>query len=329
VSNSHRVGGGRRWPGWTVIGRLSSFGVSRKIAVSVTLGAALAAGAGISLAATSGGTASSSATINGCYNIKTKVVTVRTGGASQACPKGDRPLQWNITGPKGATGATGAQGPAGPPGPAGTVTPVTATANISVTNDPDTAAVAEPLEYPNGGIWALDNYAFTVTVIRHSAVDLSNCVSADTPADNTTCYYYTGSAAINGTFQALGGGTVSPLGGKPMNGTPDGTLNGTYDFEFYADSGALSAATVPATVNNAGERFAAGTSDPVWYATFFPKGTVLLGADGGGLTSIPQPDYSFTYLATSENCTAPQVQEKMVQAWNGNTGDITGNCASS
>jgi hypothetical protein len=201
--------------------------------------------------------------------------------------------------------------------------PTMASASISVTDDPDTAAVPEPLTYPNGGIWALDNFTFNINIIRRGAADLSKCANA--PAGNATCYYYTGSASINGTFKSLGGNTVSPLGGKTMSGVVQGTVNGAYDLEFYADSGSLSAINVPATVNNTGESFAAGSSDAAWYATFFPSGTKI--ASSAGASQVAQPDYSFTYVATSENCTSPKVQETMVQAFNGNTGDITGNCA--
>ena len=104
-----------------------------------------------------------------------------------------------------------------------------------------------------------------------------------------------------------------------MTGVVQGTINGTSDIEFYATSGTL-AYNGPATVDNTAEKYASGTSDTAWYAPFFPKGTTL--------TSVNQPDYSFTYLATSENCASPQKQEQMVQAFNGNTGDIIGNCAS-
>jgi hypothetical protein len=180
------------------------------------------------------------------------------------------------------------------------------------------------LTYANGGIWALDNFTFNINITRHGAADLSKCSNA--PAGNATCYYYTGSAAIDGTFTSLGGNTVSPQGGKPMTGVVQGTLNGAYNFEFYADSGSPSAQDVPATIDNTDETFAAGTSDSAWYATFFPAGTKITSSAGDNL--VAQPDYSFTYLATSENCTTPQKQETMLEAFNGNTGDITGNCTS-
>jgi len=296
------------------------------------------------VAAVGGGVAVASSTaqptnLYACISGKSRVVqnAYTTASSFKGCPKGTTPVTVasgapgktgprGPAGPQGKTGSQGIQGPpgpVGPTGPPGIYVPTTASASISVTDDPDTAAVPEPLTYPNGGIWALDSFAFTINIIRRGAADLSHCTNA--PAGNATCYYYTGSASINGTFKSLGGNTVSPLGGKTMNGVVQGTINGAYDLEFYADSGSLSAINVPATVNNTGESFAAGSSDAAWYATFFPSGTKI--ASSAGASQVAQPDYSFTYVATSENCTSPKVQETMVQAFNGNTGDITGNCA--
>lgn len=200
--------------------------------------------------------------------------------------------------------------------------PQTAAASFSVTNDPDTAAVAEPLTYPNGGIWADDNFTFTINAIRHSAVPVADCSNA--PAGTASCYFYTGSAAINGTWKSLGGNTVSPLGGKTMTGVPQGTINGTFNFEFYADSGTLTSPSV-APIDNTGETYAAGSGSAAWYAPFFPAGTKI--TSSAGANEVAQPNYSFTYVATSETCTAPATQEVMVQAFSGNTGDITGACA--
>jgi hypothetical protein len=308
-------------------------------------------GAAVLFAAVGGGVAVASSTapptnLYACISGKDRVVENAFTSASsfKGCPKGSIAVtvasgargpagpagRAGPAGPAGPQGATGPQGPAGPTGPQGpqgppgTFEPTTASGSISVTDDPDTAAVPEPLTYPNGGIWALDNFTFDINIIRRGAADLSKCTNA--PAGNATCYYYTGSASIDGTFTSLGGNTVSPLGGKPMTGVVQGTINGAFDFEFYADSGSLSAVNVPATVNNTGESFAAGSGDAAWYATFFPSGTKITSASGDN--QVAQPDYSFTYVATSENCAPPQTQETMVQAYNGNTGDITGNCAS-
>jgi hypothetical protein len=73
-------------------------------------------GAGVSLAATS---TAKPTTIQACENTKTHGLFKRSGAK---CPKGDKALSWNVTGPKGATGQagkTGATGNTGPQGPAG------------------------------------------------------------------------------------------------------------------------------------------------------------------------------------------------------------------
>ena len=58
-------------------------------------------------------------TIQPCKNTKTHGLYKRSGAK---CPKGDKALSWNVTGPKGGTGQagkTGATGNTGPQGPAG------------------------------------------------------------------------------------------------------------------------------------------------------------------------------------------------------------------
>jgi len=338
-------------PGRSVKPRSSSMLKSvRRMPLRIAVGGgavALAlAGGGIAMAATGALGASAAAvsipagTLHGCVTgsgrVLERVFESNTSGTT--CPSGSFLVYWGVTGPrgaagatgatgpKGATGATGATGPAGPAGPAGApganAAPVTASADISVSNDPDSASGTEPLTLANGGIWALDDFAFDVSITRHAAADLSECSNA--PAGNATCYYYTGTASMDGTFQTLAGAN-SPLGGKAIDGIVQGTLDGSFDFEFYADSGSLSSSGVPATVNNLNDSYASGSGDAAWYAPFFPAGTKIASSAGAG--AVSQPDYSFTYLATSENCTSPKVQETMVQAFNANTGDITGACA--
>jgi hypothetical protein len=271
----------------------------------------------------------------------------------RSCPAGQAAFYWSQAGQKGATGAAGpagqagSQGPAGPAGPAGSqgpagpqgptgpqgpagpagasYTPVQASASIAVTNDPDSGYNSEPEELSTGGIWALDNFTMNISITRHAEADLSNCSAA--PAGNATCYYYTGTVGINGTFQSLAGAISPGIKDTAINGIVQGAMTGAYDFEFYADSGDLSAAKVPTAVNNLNNRFAAGTSDAAWYATFFPDGTVLQSAAGNGV--VNQPDWAFNYLASSETCTSPDVQETMSVSYKvpeANAGDITGNC---
>jgi hypothetical protein len=290
------------------------------------LAAAAVMGAGVSLAATHTGASSTSTTVHACVNNKTHQLYQRHGAS---CPRGYTALSWNITGPRGATGPRGprgATGPAGPQGPAGTsFTPVTATASIEISNDPDSGYNPETLELTTGGIWALDNWDATITLVRHSAVELSNCSNA--PAGNAACYYYTGSVGINGTFQTVPGATSPGIKDVPITGIVQGTMTASYNLEFYADSGSLSSSGVPATIDNLNNESFAGTSSAQMYASFFPAGTDIVSSSGPGL--VNQPNWEFNYLATSENCTAPQVQETWSDSYNvpeADGGDITGVC---
>lgn len=311
----------------------------------------LAAGAAVAIVAAGAGTglavahpsASSPVTYTAC--VKDNTITYINEG-TRTCPSGDRTFTWNQAGPAGpagatgltgATGATGATGPAGatgpqgPAGPAGaSYEPVTATAAISVTNDPDSGYNSEPLELPTGGIWALDDFTMNITIDRHSAVDLSNCANA--PSGNASCYYYTGTVGINGTFQSLAGANSPGIKDVPINGIVQGTLNAAYDFEFYADSGSLSSADVPVSVNNLNGQYALGTGSANWYLPFFPAGTDIYGADGAGANEVNQPDWVFNYVATSETCGAGYQQETWSDSYNvkeADGGDITGNCVAS
>ena len=76
------------------------------------------------LAAAASGT--TSATITGCVNMRTGVLSILTG--NEGCPRHTVTLTWNRegapgpqgpSGPPGMPGPAGPQGPAGPPGPAG------------------------------------------------------------------------------------------------------------------------------------------------------------------------------------------------------------------
>ena len=87
-----------------------------KLLAAAGLVAAAVMGAGVSLAATS---TAKPTTIQACENTKTHGLFKRSGAK---CPKEDKALSWNVTGPKGATGQagkTGATGSTGPQGPAG------------------------------------------------------------------------------------------------------------------------------------------------------------------------------------------------------------------
>jgi hypothetical protein len=97
-----------------------------KLLAAAGLVAATVMGAGVSLAAT--GTAKPT-TIQACEKTKTHGLYQRSGAK---CPKGDKALSWNVTGPRGATGPagkTGTTGNTGPQGPAGATGPTGATGN--------------------------------------------------------------------------------------------------------------------------------------------------------------------------------------------------------
>jgi hypothetical protein len=280
---------------------------------------------------------------HGCVYVKqnrTLEQTYSNPNITPTCPPGDFLITLGETGPAGPpgpagpagatgpAGPAGPQGPAGPAGPPGTYTPLTATASVAVTNDPDSGYNTEPEELSTGGIWALDDWTLNVTLTRHSAADLSKCANA--PAGSATCYYYTGTAGIAGTFQTLAGANSPGIKDTPITGIVQGTMTGGYDFEFYADSGDLSAAGVPASVDNLNNQAFAGTSDAALYAGFFPAGTTF---ESGGATqtagAVSQPDWVFNYLASSEVCAAGSKQETWSDSYNvpeKAAGDITGTC---
>ena len=298
---------------------------------AVAVIAAVLLGGTYALAATSAVSTAKPGALYGCLTKSGTVVNGTTSAAKfKGCPRGDTaftvasvpgppgaPGKTGATGPAGPPGKTGATGPQGPPGPPGM--PVTATSSIAVTENPDSGYTSQLLTLPNGSIWALDNFTATYNLVRHGAVALSNCSGA--PAGNSACYYYTGDVAINGTWQSLPGANSPNTPVTPISGLQQGNLTAGFHVEFYADSGALSSANVPATVNNLNDKFAAGSGDPKWFETFFPAGTVV--------QNVNQPDWSFTYNDTSENCAAGTAPETWTDAYNvpeGSGGNITGTC---
>jgi hypothetical protein len=94
--------------------------ISRRAGVIGAVTVLALAGAGVAMAATSGGPVVNGV-IQGCYSTASGSVRVILP-SQNACSKGQAPLTWNQTGPQGPAGpvgATGAQGPAGPIGPVG------------------------------------------------------------------------------------------------------------------------------------------------------------------------------------------------------------------
>lgn len=294
-------------------------GISRRVRRPVALSAVIAVGviagsAGTAYAVTSAtsGPAQPSGTVYACVASGGKLATLESGKVPHACPTGDALWKWAVAGPKGATGATGAKGATGaagakgatgamgPQGPAGTYTPVSATGSITVT---------DASMFGNNGDWADADFNANATVVLHGAVPVYHC--GGTPANGiSTCYFYTGSVSLDGSFMTLPG-AKSPNAGTTISGIVDGPLSGGSDFEFYASSNAPSASFVPPTLNNVSVNPA--TTD--WPEGFFAPGTHF-----GGEHAL---DWSIAY-------NAPATCETWVDAFdndNGTTnspGDITG-----
>lgn len=188
-------------------------------------------------------------------------------------------------GPKGDTGATG---PAGPKGEKGDSALLSVNAMSSLTNRPDSGG---------HGTWATDTLTRSISITRQHAAKAAECGPTA-----TTCWFYTGMIADNGTFTTVAGGD-SPEAGTAISGTVNGTVVGASKIEFFASSDSPNPASVDATVN--------GSAHPTgqWAAMFFPAGTIVTDSD--------LLDWAWTYQAAA-TC------EKWVNAKAGNTGDITG-----
>jgi hypothetical protein len=258
----------------------------------------LAAGAGAFALTSSASPAQSAATsttkvLKACVKYGTNTWVYDWNGAG--CPSGSYQVSWNQTGPQGpagAAGATGSTGPAGsqgPAGPAGTYTPVTATATTAISNDADSG---------NHGNWAVDTLTRSMTVTRHGATAVSNCGGTATNGI-TSCYYYTAAMTDSGSFMT-DSGAKSPNAGASISGVLSGSISGGSNYEFYATSGAPSAATVPATLDAT-----SGSGSSTWPEHFFPSGTAF-----GGMNEI---NWVYTY-------TAPTTCEKWVDAYNNGDG---------
>ncbi len=147
----------------------------RKIVTTTAVAAAVLGITGTALASIpdSGGV------IHGCYGTKLGTLRVIDTGAGQACVKGETGLNWNQTGPQGATGpagpqgatgsrgAAGPQGPAGPAGATGPAGPSTAGPNgLDVTvvtgptgqNGQSTAMCPDDHPYVLGGGWSSNTH---------------------------------------------------------------------------------------------------------------------------------------------------------------------------
>ena len=106
--------------------------------------------------------------IHACYDAATGNLRVVTD--SSECRRNETSLQWNQTGPRGATGDTGAKGDTGATGPAGTVANFDALAGLPC-NVSGTAGTIQ-IDY---GPPPQENVTLT-------------CVVAG-PADHLTCFF--------------------------------------------------------------------------------------------------------------------------------------------
>lgn len=187
-----------------------------------------------------------------------------------------------LKGDKGDTGATGPQGPAG----AGLLT---VTADSMVTARPDTAT--------DGSVWANDSMTRTLSVTKQHAAEATKC-----GAGAVKCFFYTGTIKDNGTFTTVTG-AHGPNSATAINGIVNGTLNGVYEIEFYANSDAPNPSLVDSTVTGA------SPSTSNWMKLAFPAGTLFAGFAG--------VDYKWVYLA-------PATCETHTQTTTSTTGDILG-----
>ena len=166
---------------------------------------------------------------------------------------------------------------------------LTVTADTMVTNRPDTATDAS--------VWAKDNMTRTLTVVRQHATKASNCGSGA-----VKCWLYTGTIKDNGTFTTIAG-AHGPNSATPINGIVNGTVNGVYEIEFYANSDVPNSTHVDSTIDGSSP----STSD--WMKLAFPAGTQF-----SGFTGV---DYKWVY-------NAPATCEVHTQSTASNTGDILG-----
>lgn len=267
-----------------------------RIRNGVALAAAVIIGVGVGIPAIASAATAPGLTYYGCIRTAGTYSRMLTNVYEHpvTCPRGSFGISWNQTGTPGDTGATGPQGPAG-----ASYAPVTAVAVTSVTNDPDSG---------NHGTWATDTFTRSMTVTRHGAVAVSDCGGTATNGI-AACWYYTAAMTDSGSFLTVAGAN-SPQAGTVISGTLAGTMSGGSNYEFYAASGAPSAATVPASFDASG-----GSGSGTWPERFFPAGTAF-----GGMNEI---NWVYTY-------TAPTTCERWADAFdNGDgslpaDGDITG-----
>ena len=82
--------------------------------------------------------------ISGCYKKIGGALRVIDAGAGVRCNASETPLNWNQTGPRGATGDQGPSGPAGPIGPSNAYTNYGTPQNLPVNGAADLVSVVLP-----------------------------------------------------------------------------------------------------------------------------------------------------------------------------------------
>jgi hypothetical protein len=177
----------------------------------------------------------------------------------------------------------------GTPGTPGADAILTVTADTMVTGRDDTAT--------DGSVWAKDSMTRTLTVVRQHAAEAAKC-----GAGAVKCWFYTGTIKDNGTFTTLDG-AHGPNSTTPISGIVNGTVNGVYEIEFYANSDVPNSTHVDSTVTGS------SPSTSNWMKLAFPTGTQFAGFNG--------LDYTWVY-------TAPNTCETHTQTTAANTGDILG-----
>jgi hypothetical protein len=152
----------------------------------------------------------------------------------------------------------------------------------------------------DGTVWAKDTLTRTVTVNRQSAAEADKCGTGA-----VKCFFYTATLKDNGTFATVADAHSPNTPNTPINGQLSGTIDGVYELEFYASSGAPDPSLVDKIVTGTPAGYETGN----WVKNFFPDDTKF--------SAIGGIDYKWVY-------TAPTTCEEHIQATAGNTGNITG-----
>jgi hypothetical protein len=181
--------------------------ISRRAGVIGAAAVLAMAGAGVAVAATSGGPVVNGV-VQGCYDGGGNLKVLLAGQTS--CDKGFTALTWNQTGPQGATGPAGPTGPAGATGATGATGP--AGPGVTVTSLPTGDA-----NCPNGGAQLADSAGDVAYV----------CSGAPGP---TGPQGPQGPAGPNGININGGTGCSGFVGSNFVSGTVDAGYNGSYYF---------------------------------------------------------------------------------------------------